>query len=98
MPPVLAHVRQGHASKSHPCLTVSDGCSCKIFLFALDTLQSLAEAIKFDHGYTAASPVGRALLEVLAELEPADQRRFLRFVTGGCPVMVAYGSQRLLGC
>mmetsp|Transcript_11522 Transcript_11522/g.28178 ORF Transcript_11522/g.28178 Transcript_11522/m.28178 type:complete len:2013 (-) Transcript_11522:941-6979(-) len=48
------------------------------------TVQSLGEAIKFDHGYTVSSPVGRALLEVLAELEPTDQRRFLRFVTG-CP-------------
>jgi hypothetical protein len=40
------------------------------------------EAIKFDHGYTSSSPVIKALLEVLAELDPTDQRRFLRFVTG----------------
>ncbi len=40
------------------------------------------DAIKFDHGYTPSSPVIKALLEVLAELEPLDQRRFLRFVTG----------------
>ncbi len=31
-----------------------------------------------------SSPPVQALLEVLADLEPADQRRFLRFVTG-CP-------------
>jgi E3 ubiquitin-protein ligase TRIP12 len=48
------------------------------------TVPQLAAAIKFDHGYTATSPPVQALLEVLAELEPPDQRRFLRFVTG-CP-------------
>lgn len=42
----------------------------------------LAEVIKFDHGYTASSPPVVALLEVLSELDPLDQRRFLRFVTG----------------
>lgn len=36
------------------------------------TVQSLAEAIKFDHGYTVASPVGRALLEVLPHSCTAD--------------------------
>ncbi|KAI8471466.1 MAG: hypothetical protein J3K34DRAFT_367859 [Monoraphidium minutum] len=48
------------------------------------TVAQLADAIKFDHGYTSASPPVCALLEVLSELGPADQRRFLRFVTG-CP-------------
>ncbi|KAJ9527361.1 hypothetical protein QJQ45_025630 [Haematococcus lacustris] len=48
------------------------------------TVQGLLEEIKFDHGYTASSPVVKALVEVLAELDPLDQRRFLRFVTG-CP-------------
>jgi E3 ubiquitin-protein ligase TRIP12 len=48
------------------------------------TVAQLADAIKFDHGYTASSAPVVALLEVLAELEPPDQRRFLRFVTG-CP-------------
>ncbi|GFH15101.1 predicted protein, partial [Haematococcus lacustris] len=45
------------------------------------TVQGLLEEIKFDHGYTASSPVVKALVEVLAELDPLDQRRFLRFVT-----------------
>lgn len=48
------------------------------------TPQSLAESVRFDHGYTSASAPARRLLEVLAELDGADQRRFLRFVTG-CP-------------
>ncbi|GLI65665.1 hypothetical protein VaNZ11_009269, partial [Volvox africanus] len=48
------------------------------------TLQVLAEGIKFDHGYTANSPPVRFLLEILSELDAADQRAFLRFVTG-CP-------------
>jgi E3 ubiquitin-protein ligase TRIP12 len=48
------------------------------------TAQSLAEAVRFDHGYTLASAPARRLLEVLSELDGADQRRFLRFVTG-CP-------------
>eukprot|EP00899_Mesostigma_viride_P024617 jgi/Mesvir1/533/Mv11394-RA.1 len=46
------------------------------------TAESLAENIKFDHGYTAASPPIRQLLEVLCELTPEEQRCFLRFVTG----------------
>jgi len=50
------------------------------------TPQLLTESIKFDHGYTPASPPIRFLLEALSELAPADQRRFLRFVTG-CPLL-----------
>ncbi|KAG2450258.1 hypothetical protein HYH02_004769 [Chlamydomonas schloesseri] len=48
------------------------------------TLQALSEAIKFDHGYTANSQPVKYLLEILSELDAADQRAFLRFVTG-CP-------------
>jgi len=48
------------------------------------SVQGLADSIKFDHGYMPSSPVVRCFLEVLAELDAADQRRFLRFVTG-CP-------------
>ncbi|KXZ47851.1 hypothetical protein GPECTOR_32g463 [Gonium pectorale] len=48
------------------------------------TMQVLSEAIKFDHGYTASSQPVRFLLEILSELDTADQRAFLRFVTG-CP-------------
>lgn len=48
------------------------------------TVHSLADSIKFDHGYTGSSPVIKCFLEVLSELDAADQRRFLRFVTG-CP-------------
>lgn len=47
------------------------------------TVQSLVESIKFDHGYTSTSPVIRHFLEILSELDATDQRRFLRFVTGG---------------
>lgn len=46
------------------------------------TIDKLSTVIKFDHGYTRSSPPVIALLEVLAELETVDQRRFLRFVTG----------------
>ncbi|KAK9826455.1 hypothetical protein WJX81_000175 [Elliptochloris bilobata] len=46
------------------------------------TVEMLADTIKFDHGYTATSAPARQLLEILAELDAADQRRFLRFVTG----------------
>ena len=52
------------------------------------TVQSLADGIKFDHGYSISNggggPVVRSFLEVLSEFDAADQRRFLRFVTG-CP-------------
>lgn len=47
------------------------------------TVQSLADSIKFDHGYTGSSPVVKCFLEVLSELDAADRRKFLRFVTGG---------------
>jgi E3 ubiquitin-protein ligase TRIP12 len=45
--------------------------------------QSLADCIKFDHGYNSGSAPVQALLQVLAEMDSSDQRRFLRFVTGG---------------
>lgn len=48
------------------------------------TPQQLADSMRFDHGYTAQSTPVRHLLEILSELDTADQRRFLRFVTG-CP-------------
>jgi E3 ubiquitin-protein ligase TRIP12 len=47
------------------------------------TVQGLADSLKFDHGYTGSSPVIKCLLEVLSEMEVAEQRKFLRFVTGG---------------
>lgn len=46
------------------------------------TVEQLQDSIKFDHGYNSQSPPVRHLLEVLAELDALDQRRFLRFVTG----------------
>jgi E3 ubiquitin-protein ligase TRIP12 len=46
------------------------------------TAEGLSAVIKFDHGYNATSAPIVALLEVLAELDAVDQRRFLRFVTG----------------
>ncbi|KAL3701580.1 hypothetical protein R1sor_019602 [Riccia sorocarpa] len=43
---------------------------------------SLADLMKFDHGYTASSPPIRNLLEIMGEFTPEEQRAFLRFVTG----------------
>jgi E3 ubiquitin-protein ligase TRIP12 len=45
-------------------------------------VEGLADTIKFDHGYTANSTAIKFFLQVLTELDAADQRRFLRFVTG----------------
>ncbi|GBG69914.1 hypothetical protein CBR_g4741 [Chara braunii] len=44
--------------------------------------ETLAENIKFDHGYTASSPPIRHLLEIMGEFTPEEQRAFLQFVTG----------------
>ena len=46
------------------------------------TVEALTDTIKFDHGYTSSSTAIRYFLEVLTQLDAADQRRFLRFVTG----------------
>ncbi len=46
------------------------------------TPESLADVIKFDHGYTTQSPAAQHLLAVLGEMDATEQRRFLRFVTG----------------
>jgi E3 ubiquitin-protein ligase TRIP12 len=46
------------------------------------TPESLAAAIKCDHGYTSSSPPVIALINVLSTLDPIDKRRFLKFVTG----------------
>lgn len=46
------------------------------------TVEALTETIKFDHGYTASSTAVAYFLDILTELDAADQRRFLRFVTG----------------
>lgn len=53
-------------------------CGCR----EVWTAETLAEHIKFDHGYTAASPPIRNLLEIMGEFTPEQQRAFLRFVTG----------------
>ncbi|KAI4376108.1 hypothetical protein MLD38_013900 [Melastoma candidum] len=44
--------------------------------------ESLAEHIKFDHGYTAKSPAIINLLEIMGEFTPEQQRAFCQFVTG----------------
>ncbi|BBM99900.1 E3 ubiquitin-protein ligase TRIP12 [Marchantia polymorpha subsp. ruderalis] len=44
--------------------------------------ESLADLMKFDHGYTASSPPIRNLIEIMGEFTPDEQRAFLRFVTG----------------
>jgi len=46
------------------------------------TAETLAETIKFDHGYTRDSGPAGHFVRVLEALDAADQRRFLRFVTG----------------
>ena len=46
------------------------------------SVEALTDTIKFDHGYTSSSTAIRYFLEVLTQLDAADQRRFLRFVTG----------------
>ncbi|MBA0688107.1 hypothetical protein Goari_005914, partial [Gossypium aridum] len=44
--------------------------------------ETLADHIKFDHGYTAKSPPIVNLLEIMGELTPEEQRAFCQFVTG----------------
>ncbi|XP_057962370.1 E3 ubiquitin-protein ligase UPL3-like isoform X2 [Malania oleifera] len=43
---------------------------------------ALVDHIKFDHGYTAKSPVIVNLLEIMGEFTPEQQRAFCQFVTG----------------
>ncbi|XP_056160889.1 E3 ubiquitin-protein ligase UPL3-like [Syzygium oleosum] len=43
---------------------------------------TLAEHIKFDHGYNAKSPAILYLLEIMGEFTPEQQRAFCQFVTG----------------
>uniref|UniRef100_A0A5B6ZVH1 HECT-type E3 ubiquitin transferase n=1 Tax=Davidia involucrata TaxID=16924 RepID=A0A5B6ZVH1_DAVIN len=45
-------------------------------------LATLVDHIKFDHGYTAKSPVIVNFLEILGEFTPEQQRAFCQFVTG----------------
>lgn len=45
-------------------------------------IDTLTDVIKFDHGYTTQSQPAQYLLATLAEFDHAEQRRFLRFVTG----------------
>ncbi|KAE8719128.1 E3 ubiquitin-protein ligase UPL3 [Hibiscus syriacus] len=44
--------------------------------------ETLADHIKFDHGYTAKSPAILNLLEIMGEFTPEQQRAFCQFVTG----------------
>ncbi|GMI73373.1 KAKTUS, UBIQUITIN-PROTEIN LIGASE 3 [Hibiscus trionum] len=44
--------------------------------------ETLADHIKFDHGYTAKSPAIVNLLEIMGEFTPDQQRDFCQFVTG----------------
>jgi E3 ubiquitin-protein ligase TRIP12 len=45
-------------------------------------VETLAEHIKFDHGYNAKSPAIINLLEIMGELTADQQRAFCQFVTG----------------
>ncbi|XWS55086.1 hypothetical protein CRYUN_Cryun10bG0145300 [Craigia yunnanensis] len=44
--------------------------------------ETLADHIKFDHGYTAKSPAIVNFLEIMGEFTPEQQRAFCQFVTG----------------
>uniref|UniRef100_A0A164V636 HECT-type E3 ubiquitin transferase n=1 Tax=Daucus carota subsp. sativus TaxID=79200 RepID=A0A164V636_DAUCS len=44
--------------------------------------ETLADHIKFDHGYTAKSPPIVNLLEIMGEFTPEQQQAFCQFVTG----------------
>ncbi|XP_011088600.1 E3 ubiquitin-protein ligase UPL3 [Sesamum indicum] len=44
--------------------------------------ESLADHIKFDHGYTSKSPAIVNLLEIMSEFTVEQQRAFCQFVTG----------------
>ncbi|KAL5169032.1 E3 ubiquitin-protein ligase UPL3 [Glycine soja] len=44
--------------------------------------ETLADHIKFDHGYTAKSPAIVNLLGIMGEFTPEQQRAFCQFVTG----------------
>jgi E3 ubiquitin-protein ligase TRIP12 len=44
--------------------------------------ESLADVMKFDHGYNASSPPIQNLLEIMGEFTPDEQRSFLQFITG----------------
>ncbi|TYI41205.1 hypothetical protein ES332_A01G003500v1 [Gossypium tomentosum] len=44
--------------------------------------ETLTDHIKFDHGYTAKSPVIINLLKIMGEFTPDQQRAFCQFVTG----------------
>lgn len=46
------------------------------------TVRLLAEVCKPDHGYSSGSRVIADLFALLSEFDPAQQRRFLKFVTG----------------
>ncbi len=50
------------------------------------SVEQLQDSIKFDHGYTSQSTAVRHFLEVLAELDALDQRRW-----GGCGVWCGRG-------
>ncbi|XP_074331245.1 E3 ubiquitin-protein ligase UPL3-like [Apium graveolens] len=45
-------------------------------------METLADHIKFDHGYTAKSSPIINLLEIMGEFTPEQQRAFCQFVTG----------------
>eukprot|EP00299_Pterocystis_sp_00344_P000269 c10080_g1_i2.p1 GENE.c10080_g1_i2~~c10080_g1_i2.p1 ORF type:complete len:865 (+),score=262.26 c10080_g1_i2:345-2597(+) len=46
------------------------------------SMDALTQYVKADHGYTLTSPAIQTLFEVLNEMDAAEQRRFVSFVTG----------------
>ncbi|KAK9474529.1 uncharacterized protein V1510DRAFT_373433 [Dipodascopsis tothii] len=46
------------------------------------SLDTLADSIKADHGYTLASQTVQDLLAVMADFSPAERGAFLQFITG----------------
>ncbi|KAG2239477.1 hypothetical protein Bca52824_091723 [Brassica carinata] len=63
--------------------TVKKGIARQLEAFRseFNQAETLAEHIKFDHGYTAKSPAIN-LLEIMGELTADQQRAFCQFVTG----------------
>jgi E3 ubiquitin-protein ligase TRIP12 len=82
----LAAFRAGFDSVfQHASLRLFDAAEVEALLCGAAerwTPEALAEACRFDHGYTAASPPVLALLSVLSDFSGEQQQAFLRFVTG----------------
>ena len=90
MPPCLRHLYS--TAKRSPCVVHPPCRLASVVQHSIRehasahptrrTADTLSETIKFDHGYTRDSGPAGHFVRVLEALDAADQRRFLRFVTG----------------